>query len=242
MKKLMLFLLCLLMILSAASCARTKLKMPSHYGQMIKFNDITYAVIFHPTTFAADHDLTLFDTVKRKDNLVLLNGDAEGFEAGTQVYTLDDYAPSFRLAVKQDSEIIIFQAQLNPHAVKANDFMDIGGRVKRISIHDPDKYKEIVSITDQQQIDKLVVLLLEAPYSNEVLMNPGTKAVTIKFCLVDGTETGGFLWLDSGVYGSFIQLPEEFCMTIRNIIIEQQTIPRVGFSKSSAGAVITTGS
>ena len=225
MKIFRLIVLCLLMILSAAGCARTSIALPSHYGDFFKFNDITYGIVSHPTIFAEDHILTFYDTVNRKNDLVILNGDAEGFEAGTPVYILDDYAPSFRLVVKEDSEILIFQAHLNPHAVKAGDVMDIGGRVKRISIHDPNKYKEIASITDQEQIEKLVALFLEAPYSNEVLMNPGTKAVTIRFYLADGTETGGFLWLDSGVYGSFIQLPEEFCNSIRNIIIEQQTKP-----------------
>ncbi len=224
MKKLSLLLLFLLVILPAAGCSRTSIALPSHYGDFFKFNDITYGIIMHPTVFAENHKLTFFDIVKRNDNLVLLNGDAEGLEAGTLVYTLDDYAPSFRLAVKLDSEIIIFQAQLNPHATKANDLMDIGGRVKRISIHDPDKYKEIASITDQEQIEKLVALFLEAPYSNEVLMNPGTKAVKLVFYLDDGTEIWDFLWLDSGVYGSFIQLPEEFCTAIRDTIIDQQGI------------------
>jgi hypothetical protein len=225
MKKLCLLFLFLFMILPTAGCSRTSIALPSHYSDFFKFNDITYGIVSHPTIFAKDHILTFYDTVKRKNDLAILNGDAEGFEAGTPVYILDDYAPSFRLVVKQDSEILIFQAHLNPHATKAGDMMDIGGRVKRISVHDPDKYKEIASITDQEQINKLVGLFLEAPYSNEVLMNPGTKAVTIRFYLADGTETGGFLWLDSGVYGSFIQLPEEFCSSIRNIIIEQQTKP-----------------
>jgi len=224
MKKLSLLFLFLFMILPTAGCSRTSIALPSHYGDLFKFNDITYGIIFHPTLFAEDHILTFYDTVKRKNDRVILNEDAEGFEAGTPVYTLDDYAPSFRLAVKQDSEILIFQAHLNPHASKAEELMDIGGRVKRISVDNPDKYQEIASITDQEQIDKLVGLFLEAPYNNEVLMNPGTKAVTIRFYLVDGTETGGFLWLDSGVYGSFIQLPEEFCTAIRDTIIDQQGI------------------
>lgn len=190
----------------------------------MKFNDIRYGVLYTPKPlFKVEHELAFFDEVKRNTRLVILNGDAEGLEAGTPVYSLDDYVPSFRLAVIQGEEIAVFQAEANPHISKAGELMDIGGKVKSISISDPNKSTiELASITSQEQINKLIGIFLDSPYSNEVLMNPGTKVVYLKLTLSDGTDIRNALWLDSGVYGSFVQLPEEFCTLIRNTIIDQQ--------------------
>jgi hypothetical protein len=225
LKKIVLILTFLLLVLSLAGCSRKSLDL-SVYGDgrhYIKFDDIEYGKLFLPTPLlSSEHHMTLFDTVKRKDKNVYRNGDADGLEAGTPVYTLDDYAPTFRLVVKQGQELVIYQVNRNPKATKGGDVLDIERKVIRIGIQDPDKYTEIASITDQNKIDQLVQMILEAPYSYTVITNEGTKMISLDFYLSDGTKIREFLWLDSGVMGSNIQLPEEFCTSIWELLVEKQ--------------------
>lgn len=222
MKKLIWLFISLILVFSAVGCHRRPIEWQNRGGEFLRFNDIIYHVINQPTPMLVnEHELTLYDTVKRINRETIFNGDSDGLEPGTPVYTLDDYAPSFRLAVKQEQEIVIYQAEQNRHATKAGELMDIGGRVERIIIRHPDKYVEIAAISDEEEIDRLIDIFLNATYSYEVLMNPGTKVVYMVFQLHDGTEIWDFLWLDSGIYGSNIQLPEEFCIAISDAIVRR---------------------
>jgi hypothetical protein len=209
---------------SLAGCSRGAGALPTSYrSDFIKLNGILYAPAY-PTDHVPirEQGLTLYDTIKRKRSNVYRDGDASALAAGTPVYAIDDYAPSFRLAVKQGEELIVYQAQRNPSATRAGDMLDIGGRVKRIGIRLPDERFETSSITDQVQINRLVGLILESPYGREAIVHTGVKSVFLTFDLLDGTSIVHIFWLDSSVLGANIQLPQEFGAEIWEAIIAQR--------------------
>src|SRR3972149_7067367 len=106
----------------------------------MKLNGITY----QRTALAADEDgLSFYDTVTRKTRSgAVRNGDAEGLEPGTSVYSIAGYDPGFRLVVRRGQELVIYQASRNPRATKADDMLDIGGKVERIGIRLPEDRSE----------------------------------------------------------------------------------------------------
>jgi hypothetical protein len=63
------------------------------------------------------------------------NGDAAFLEPGTSVFTINGYQPAFRLAVPQNGEILLFEADTNPKARAGRDLLDIAGKVRYIGIN-----------------------------------------------------------------------------------------------------------
>jgi len=210
----------LLSSLVVSSCGSIGLDSNRQHQTFMKLNDITY----QRSAFAADeNDLSVYDTVKRKTRSgVVRNGDAEGLEPGTPVYSIAGYDPGFRVAVKQGQEPAIYQAMRSPRWQNAGDMLDIVEKVERIGIRVLEERTEAASITDQEQIDRLVGMIVEAPYSPDLLMNPGVRSVFLTFYLVDGTRILQVFWLDSGVLGTNIQLPQEFGAAIWDAMVAQR--------------------
>lgn len=57
------------------------------------------------------------------------DGDAAVVDAGTPVYTVRGYQPTFRLAVHRNGGIVLYEAESNPHGKKGVYILDVGGVV-----------------------------------------------------------------------------------------------------------------
>ncbi len=138
------------------------------------------------------------------------DGDAAFLDAGTQVYTVKGYQPTFRLAAHGNNSILLFEADTNPHAKKGADLLDIAGKVQYIGINsEQDGTTELAAIRDPKQVAILVSIVLEAPVDQNYRSSGNTRYF-IAFHLLDGTGVTRAYWPDSGELSRGILLPKAF--------------------------------
>jgi hypothetical protein len=194
----------------------------------IKLNNITYIRVHQDVPVNKD-DVSPYSEVNfrvagniENPNYKTKNGDAAFLEAGTPVYSLRGYAPTFRLVAEKSQGLYVYEADTNPQARKGSDLNDIGGKVEYIGINSrTDAKTELASIKDQAQVTELVDMVLEAPV-NQNFSKTGSEQYFLEFHLKDGTSTTRSYWLDTGVLSRGIQLPEEFGIAIQSASNEQQ--------------------
>ncbi len=63
------------------------------------------------------------------------DGDAGDLDAGTPVYTVKGYTPTFRLAAFRQGQLVLYEADDNPRAKTGADLLDIGGKVQSIGVN-----------------------------------------------------------------------------------------------------------
>jgi len=217
MRKSILLTVSIILLSSLIACSRESAELPDVSLGMIKLNGILYISILDPSSIT-EQDISFYDTIKRNNENVYRDGDASLLEAGTTVYSIADYAPDFRLAVKKEQELVIYQASRNPNARKGSDLLDIGGKVGRISIKQVNGGTELGSITESRQIEELVGLVLEASiFDTENQITLGAPDFMLSFYLTDGTKVGGFFWLSTRELSPpGLELPKEFGDAILN--------------------------
>ena len=194
----------------------------------IKFNDITYLQEKQNISIN-ENDLSPYDKVKFKTaeniyelNYLPKNGHAAYLEAGTHIYSLKDYLPSFRLVAKRNQDLLMYEADTNPKAKKGGDLLDISGKVVYVSVNSHiDGKTKLGSITESAQVNQLVQMILEAPV-DQSLLGTGSKQYFLEFHLKDGTTTKRSYWLDTGLLQRGIQLPKEFGVEIQAAIDKAQ--------------------
>lgn len=141
------------------------------------------------------------------------DGDAAFLDAGSKVYTVKGYKPTFRLATQVNKDITLYEADTNPHASKGGDLLDIGGKVRSIGIVSAqDGETELGAIKDPKRVAALVTLILQAPVDQS--RQGGDMRYFITFHLVDGTVTTRAYWPDTGELLRGILLPKEFGLAI----------------------------
>ncbi len=191
----------------------------------IKFNGITYLRTTFQTNSIPAEDLSAYDKIQFKVADVVTDpgyqnkdGDAAYLEIGTPVYSIQGYSPEFRLVALRGQQQIIFEADTNLNAKIGADLLDIGGKVTSIRVNsNVDGTTELASITDAQQVSKLVQMVLEAPIDQTVHQN-GAEQYFLDFHLWDSTVVHRSYWLDTGELSRGIFLPEEFGQAIRSIL------------------------
>ena len=194
----------------------------------MKLNDITYLSASR-TNSIKESDLSPYAEIKFKvaDNVNdssyrIKNGDAAYLEAGTPVYALKDYDPSFRLVVKRYGTFLIFESDTNPNAKKGSDLLDINGKVDFISVNSAVDGKTVLaSIKDPMQVVSLVTLVLAAPVDQSSRIT-GKEQYFLEFHLKDGTSTERSFWLDTGIMIRGIKLPQQFTAAVRLALSKQQ--------------------
>jgi hypothetical protein len=118
------------------------------------------------------------------------DGDAAYLEAGSPLYRVRGYRPSFRLAARQDGRLVLFEADTNPRARAGRDLLDLEGKVRRISINSrADGTTELGAITDSKQVAAMVRMLLAGPVDQRVQPAGERPARLLAFHLRDGTAT-----------------------------------------------------
>jgi hypothetical protein len=141
------------------------------------------------------------------------DGDAAFLDAGSKVYTVKGYKPTFRPATQENNDLTLYEADTNPHASKGGDLLDIGGKVRSIGIVSAeDGETELGAIKDPKQVAALVSLILQAPVDQS--RQGGNKQYFITFHLVDGTVITRAYWQDTGELLRGILLPKEFGLAI----------------------------
>ncbi len=191
----------------------------------IKFNDITYLGGRDVQATFTEEDLYYFDEIKFKvadnvnnPNYQSKNGDAAFLERGTLIYSISGYSPDFRLIAKTGTEMILYEADTNPHAKRGVDLLDISGKVEYIGVNSGiDGTTELVSIIEKGLVFQLVEMILEAPVDQTFRSHEGTQYF-IAFYLNDGTVVKRSYYIGSGNLQRGIMLPDEFGRIIDSII------------------------
>jgi len=141
------------------------------------------------------------------------DGDAAFLDAGTPVYMVKGYKPTFRLAAydkNQNNSIVLFEADTNPRAKKGVDLLDIGGKVLFIGVNsEQDGTTELAAIMDQKRVAALVTLVLNASVDQNSQQQDNTQYF-IAFHLNDSTTVTRQFGLHSGELSRGILLPKAF--------------------------------
>jgi hypothetical protein len=154
---------------------------------------------------------------------LMKDGDTTLLPTGTTVYRIKGYAPTFYLAAERDGQLVLYELLIEPGARQGSDFLDIGGKVREIVVRQP--YEgERGRITDPQQVNRLVDLLLQAPVSGATEA-PGEHIYVLDFHLQDGTEVSREYnhdanFLASGIPGRGITPPPEFLPEIEKVVAD----------------------
>jgi hypothetical protein len=118
------------------------------------------------------------------------DGDAAYLEAGTPLYQVRGYRPSFRLAARQDGRLVIFEADTNPRARVGRDLLDLDGKVRRISINSrADGTTELEVINNPEQVAGMIRMLLAGPVDQRIEPTAEQPMRLLAFHLLDGTAT-----------------------------------------------------
>jgi hypothetical protein len=118
------------------------------------------------------------------------DGDAAYLEAGSPLYQVRGYRPSFRLAARQDGRLVVFEADANPRARVGRDLLDLDGKVRRIGINSrADGTTELGVIADPGQVAGMVGMLLAGPVDQRIQPTAEQTRWLLAFHLRDGTAT-----------------------------------------------------
>jgi hypothetical protein len=116
--------------------------------------------------------------------------------AGTQLYTVKGYQPSFRLAVKQavsnsQQSITLLEAISNPHASKGGALMQLDQKVDSILLYPESSSSSspatppLKTVSSPQQVAKLIALFDQAPV--RAIAATGGTSDRLVFHFSDGT-------------------------------------------------------
>ena len=199
------------------------------FVNFMKFDGITYVASRLPATVGraiTQADLgpefakTSFKASGNVTNLSyrIKDGDAAFLDAGTPVYAVKGYAPSFRLAARQKGLLELFEVDENPKATNGSGFMDIGGKVVSIGVirDSGNATDEIGVITEAASVEKMVGLALNASIS-PTFRSPSGVRYFIAFHLKDGTAVRRGFWPDTGQLSRTIMMPPEFTAAVREV-------------------------
>ncbi len=195
----------------------------------IRFNGITYlATSMHPQDgLSASRLGPVFDTVKFKldgnvhdPNYRAKDGDSAFLEAGTQVFTVKGYKPTFRLAAHFAGHIQLYEVDTNPQAHTGADLLDIGGKVLFIGINsEQDGLTQLGAIKDSREVASLVNMILASPV-NANRVGQGALRYFVDFHLLDGTSVIRAYWPDSGILQRGIVLPKAFADAVQQAVVK----------------------
>jgi hypothetical protein len=186
--------------LTSTTCPSSRRLLPqaaADYVDFVQVDGITYHARTRGATGRELHDSDLGAQVsvvrcKLADHIIeepggQLDGDAAYLDPGTAVYAVRGYRPSFRLAARREGKPVLFEAAENPRAGTWGELLDLGGKVRRITVHD-DSLHQLAVLGDRRQVNQLVGLLLRSPLGPTGPC-PDRANVALTFSLEDGTAT-----------------------------------------------------
>lgn len=151
----------------------------------------------------------------------LKDGDAAFFQEGTPIYSVNGYKPNFRIAAGPSKTPYIYQVFSNPKAKLGSDVADISNKVNYISINEKTNDQEIATIRDEQKVQTMVDMFLNAPVT-QTRTTRSSNGYFISFHLKDGSEYKGPFWIESGEFSQGIILPETFRKLVEESLYAQK--------------------
>lgn len=186
-----------LLLVAVTSCGTS---VQIEWQNFLKVGGITYvadfasAMVLPPTLQGSQYATVRFTVADHVYELgyQTKDGDAAFLPAGTPIYQVVGYRPSFRLAAPWNGQLTIYEASDVPHAQTGADLLDIRDKVTRIGVlwntPTPPGLREQGSIAEPTLVQNLVRAVLAAPLRTNTVYEQGTQ-VFIAFHLRDGTET-----------------------------------------------------
>jgi hypothetical protein len=129
------------------------------------------------------------------------DGTAPRLTPGDDIYAVQGYATTFRLAARHEGELVSYQVWCNDEAEVGADLFDIYDRVNRISVTaDVSESSGFAVIEDRQTVARLVDMLLQGRVIPEELSSMAPVTHQLIFYLDDGSTfrasaaPGELLW------------------------------------------------
>ena len=196
-RALLLAVLAVSLLAGFAGCGLVQANTHIDWVDFVRFGGITYLANFRAGRDIQQADIgPQFATVRRTlsgmvndPNYQTEDGAAAYIATGSPVYRVNGYAPTFRLAAERGERFMLYEADTNPHAKTGADLLDIGGKVRSISVNDESgtSVRTVATISDPQKVTALVTLLLAAPVDQTHETGDGPQYF-LTFALTDGTQ------------------------------------------------------
>ncbi len=206
-----------------AGCSLFQPDVVIDWVNFVRFGGVTYLASFDTGRELQPADLgTPFATVHFRfagnvhdPSRQTRDGDAAFLDAGTPVYRVNGYAPTFRLAARQEGRIMLFEADTNPHAKTGADLLDIGAKVQSIAVTDDTSGgAPVATLADTHLVTTLVSLLLAAPVDQSRQSADSGARYVLAFHLADGTQVSRVYLPDAHEVGRGIIVSDAFVSTI----------------------------
>jgi hypothetical protein len=156
---------------------------------------------------------------------------ASGLAIGTPIHAVTGYRPEFRIAVRRDGELWLYEAWENRRATRGGDLYDLENKVVAIEVIREDRtstaalqrsfsHPDGARIDDPSAIAQLVGLVLTAPTVTRDDRRPGNPKIRywLTFRFRDGTATGRAYDPDSGQLARALLLPAEFRTLVEDAV------------------------
>lgn len=142
------------------------------------------------------------------------DGDAAFLEVGTQVFAVEGYRSTFRVAVQTSGKAVVYEADTNPAAKSGADLMDLEGRVVYIGVQGTDARSELAAIHDAAVVSHLVEIILQAPVDQAIQPPQDETQYFVAFHFRDGTQSLRAFWPSMGLLQRGILAGPEFARSI----------------------------
>ena len=164
-----------------------------------------------------------------RSSVALKSGEAGVLPAGTQVFAVRGYAPTFRLAARVDGLVRLYEVLPHQGLRRGADLLDVEDRVRAIEFG-PGGNALFTRVERPDRIARLVHLISVAPID---LSPPwgapaGPKeSVAITLELIDGTRTTRALDRNRGRFADVLNTGDEFERLVEEILSSQWCAPHM---------------
>jgi len=211
------------LLVGFGGCSLLRHDIVNDWVNFVRFGGISYAASVDAGRELQPADLgAQFATVRFRlngnvsdPNYQPQDGDAAFLDAGTAIYRVNGYMPTFRLAAHQGGQIVLFEADTNPHAKTGADLLDIGGKVQSIVVTDDiSGGAPVATLADAHLVTTLVSLLLAAPVDQSRQSGDATVRYFLAFHLTDGTQVSRLYLPEAHEVARGITVPDAFVSTL----------------------------
>lgn len=148
------------------------------------------------------------------------DGDAAFLDPGTPIYSLQDYATSFRVAAESPTVdgFAVYEARTNPNAETGADILDIRGKVTLFRVRGATGgLSRSTDIHDADEIASIVAMVLDSPVDHADREHGELDQYQVEFSLKDGTIVVRAYWPETGELSRGIILPPEFALLVPEV-------------------------
>jgi hypothetical protein len=170
------------------------------YDAILMWNDVKYLRNYESDTKGLERGKKIGEVSFKVNGNVCLgyrikNGDATWAEIGTPIYQVKGYSEKFRVFVGN----VLYEANENPDAKKIEDFFDISGKVKKVTLEYTDKNDKVYSVDlsdeDTSQFAAEFLSLDHVPFKKIYKsLPPRSQEYMVIIYLHDGSSSRTLYW------------------------------------------------